>query len=138
MDIAAIEDALLAAVNALGLFSLVDSAGRDTAPQLLTYPYASVFFIGDGQLVLNPRPIDELRYGVMVSAQNFSSEEEAAADVYRLIDAVRTAIRGKTLGIDDIEPFACRSRELISYEDGVITYLLTVVTRQYQAIPIPD
>ena len=138
MDITGLEDLLINAVNQLALFAMVDSAGRDAAPEVLQYPYASIFFIGDRQIVLNPRPIDELRYGIMVSYQHLGSEQEAAAGAYALIDAVRDRINGKTLGASDIEPFSVNSRELLGYEDGIITYLLTIVTNKYQPIPIPD
>lgn len=138
MSIVEIEDLLIAAVGQLVLFAVVDSAGRDAAPEVLQYPYASVFFIGDRQIVLNPRPIDELRYGIMVSHQHLGSEQEAAAGAYQLIDAVRDRINGKTLGVSDIEPFSVSTRELLGYEDGIITYLLTIVTNKYQPIPVPD
>lgn len=134
MEISGLEDLLLAGIRELGTFKKVDSAGRDEAPKILAYPYASAFFLGDGEIESCPRPVDELRFGIMVSAKNVQSEEAAAADAYLLIDAVRTKFRGKTLGQDDLTPLVCRSRELISYEDGIITYLVTLATTQIQPI----
>lgn len=138
--IAAIEDQLITTVRALPVGIYVDSVGRDKeapAGTIFDYPYASVFFIGDREVVAVPRPIDDEFYGILVSAKNLGSEQEAAADAYLIIDAIRAALRGKTLGFAGIEPFRCLSREFQGYEDGVITYLITISTRQYQSIPTP-
>lgn len=140
-EISEVEDKLIETVDALPLGIYVDSIGRDkTAPsgRIFDYPYASVFFNGDSEVASQPRPIDEEFYGILVSAKNLAGEQEAAADAYVIINAIRAAIRGKTLGFAGIEPFRVRSREFQGYEDGVITYLVTVSTRQYQPIPTPD
>jgi len=137
MDVAGIEDVLIDTVKALGIFATVDSAGRDQEPSadtVFSFPYASAFFIGDREVAKQPRPIDELTFGVLVSVKNVRGESAAAADAYALIDSVRLAIRGKTLGIEDIGPFGCPTREMVGYQDGVMTYLLIFTCRQYQPL----
>lgn len=140
-EINEVEDRLIETVRALPLGLYVDSIGRDLRPpdgQIFDYPYASIFFNGDQEVASQPRPIDDEFYGILVSAKNLGSEQEAAADAYAIINAIRAAIRGKILGFAGIEPFRVRSREFQGYEDGIITYLITVSTRQYQPIPTPD
>lgn len=135
------EDKLIAVIAALEVGIFVDSIGRDKeapAGQIFDYPYASVFFAGDDEVTASPRPIDDESFGILVSAKNLGGEKDAAADAYAIIDAIRAAIRGKTLGFDGIEPFRVRGRQFQGYEDGVITYLITVSTRQLQPVPTPD
>ena len=67
--------------------------------------------------------------------KNVRSESKAAKDVYALIDAVRDAINGKTLGIPDIEPWVCSAREIVEYDAGTITYALRFQTRHYLPVP---
>lgn len=140
-EINEIEDRLITTVRALPLGIYVDSIGRDLEPpagQIFDYPYASLFFDGDQEVAAGPRPIDDEFYGCLVSCKNLGGEQAAAADAYVIINAIRTAIRGKTLGFEGIEPFRVRGRKFQGYEDGVITYLITISTRQYQTIPTPD
>lgn len=130
MTITEIEDAMIAALESLELFDAVDSAGRPGEFDALTYPAASAMFLSERDLGVKSRRVSELQFAVLVSAQNLQSEQAAAQDAYALIDAVRDAIHGQTLGAEDIEPFACLRRELVGYQDGIITYQLTFQTRQ--------
>lgn len=137
MTIGEIEDVLIEAVTGLALFAVVDSIGRDKEPPadaIFDYPYASVFFLEDEEVSNAGRPIDKLTFGVLVSVKNLAGEKEAAADAYALVDGVRGALRGKSLGVAGIEPLSCPSRQLVGYQDGVMTYLLLFTTRQYQPV----
>ena len=137
MNIAGIEDTLINTIKQLGLFQAVSSAGRKGLPQTFRYPSCFVYFVSDRDARTGPRPTIELTYEAMVVDKNLRTEKEAARDVYTLIDAVRDAINGKTLGIPDIEPWTCTGREIAGYEidTGEIAYVLRFRTRQYLAIP---
>ncbi len=130
MTITQLEDAMIAAIEALNLFDVVDSAGRPGDYSALTYPAASAMFLSESDAGVKSRRVSALQFAVFVSAQNFESEQSAAQDAYSLIDAVRDAIHGQTLGAADIEPFVCLRRELTGYQDGIITYQLTFEARQ--------
>lgn len=134
--VAAIEDKLIQTVTGLGLFRSVASAGRKALPAALSHPSAYVFFVSETDTGVRSRPVVDLEFEVAVVVRNSSSEEKAAKNAYELIDGVRDAINGKTLGITDIEPFACVSRSLAEYESGVITYTLRFRTRQYLPVVV--
>jgi len=136
MDISAIEDVLIQTHINLGLFAQVESFGRHGEPNILALPAALIYFDEDGDDTAGPRPIDDIAYHVVIRVQNLASEAAAARDAYILINASRTAVRGKCLGISSIEPFRCPKRKLTDYdpEAGWIEYTLRFVTRQYQPI----
>ncbi len=136
MTISQIEDRLIDVVKGLNIFKLVDSLGRKSKPVALNYPSAFVYFLSDRNTESQPRPVYELIYEVVVVNKNVSTEAKAAKDTYSYIDSVRDAINGKTLGISDIEPFTCVSRDMTAYEEGVIMYTLRFKTRHYLPVPI--
>lgn len=137
--ITTIETAILTVVADLGLFATVDSAGRHEIPDTYTWPAAFVYFDGDDSVTESPRPVDEAQFKVVLQAVNLAGEDQAAQTIYDLNDAVRAALRGKTLGLE-MEPLACLSRKLSDYSDneGMIEYTHTYRTRLYQPVPIAD
>lgn len=134
-----IEEAILATVTALGLFATVQSCGRKEIPSVYVWPSCFVYFDGDEAVVDSPRPIDDAKFKVVVQATNLGGEDQAARDIYSLNDAVRLALRGKTLGLE-LEPLACESRTCSDYNDseGMIEYTHTYRTRLYQPVPVAD
>lgn len=136
MTITGIENALIAAINALNIFKIVESIGRKDRPQTLNYPAAFVFFGGDKDTGTKPRPVYNTEFYVIVINKNLASSAHAAKDTYELLDAVRDAVQGKTFSISNIEPFVCVSRELTAYDNGVIEYTLRISTRLYLPVPI--
>lgn len=133
-DISSIEDTLITAISNLNLFKRVDSLGRKAKPLTLIYPSVFVYFVSDRNTGSKPRPIFELTYEIVVITKNLQTEAKAAKDIYELIDSVRDAVNGKTLDINDIEPFECISREMSEYEDGTISYVMQFKTRQYLSL----
>jgi len=138
IEIQDIEDKLLQVINNLQRFAVVASLVRDGANPGI-FPAAYVYFAGDGEGETRSRPIDTVEFHVQVRAQNLASEAQLARDAYSLINAVRKAIRGKTLGIVAIEPFRCIARELSDYDEdeSSIEYTCKFTTRQYQEIVNP-
>lgn len=134
--IAEIEDRLIETIEGLGAFRDVRSLGRRELPAAAVYPAAYVYFVSDRDTGTRPRPVRALAYDVVVVSKNLRSEKEAARDAYALIDAVRDAVNGKTLGLSGIEEFACESREIADYESGAITYSLRFTARQYLDVPV--
>lgn len=132
-----IEEAILAAVTTLGLFATVESCGRREIPAAYAYPAAFVYFDGDEAVVDTPRPIDEAKFKVVIQTTNLGGEDQAARDTYSLNDAVRAALRGKTLDLE-LEPLACRSRICSDYDEstGMIEYTHTYHTRLYQPVVV--
>lgn len=135
---AAIEDAIIQALEGLALFRVVESAGRDEIPSPRTFPSAYACFMGDSDSSEDPRPSPDMEFSVYVFDKNVRSEEKAAKDIYGLIDSVRDAFNGKRLGLTDIEPFWVRRRRIVKYEAGVIVYEILVRTRHYLPVPEPD
>ena len=137
--IALIEQALLDRIAELGIFALVQSAGRKALPSIYGYPACFVHWDGDTDTGTFPRPVDVAAFKVVIQSVNLAAEEQAAADAYELSDLVREAIRGKTLGLNDIEPLVCQSRLCTDYDDteGMIEYTHTYSTRVYNAVPQP-
>lgn len=129
MNITALEDALLAAVSALGLFKVVQSAGRDGSFKPLKYPAAAACYYGDRVAASSPRLLVDAEFLVLIKDKNLTDEKAAAQGVYNLIDQVRDAIHGSALSHADIEPFYLTGTELIDYDNGVITYQLTFSCR---------
>lgn len=129
MNITALETALLNAVDALGLFQTLKSAGRDGQFKPLKYPAAAACYFGDKVAAASPRLIVDAEFLVLIAAKNLTSEKAAASDVYSLIDQLRDAIHGSTLGQADIEPFYLTGTEMIDYDKGVISYQLTFSCR---------
>lgn len=133
MTIVEIEDALLDTIVAMGVFATVQSAGRKSIPDVYAYPACFVFFDGDKGTGNTARAVDEVSFSISIQLQNLSAESEAAKNIYLLNDAVRDAIRGKTLGLANIQPFSCESRICSGYDDsdGVIEYTHVYTTILY-------
>ncbi len=136
MTITDIENGLIGAIKGLNIFQVVASIGRKDRPQSLNYPAAFVFFAGDKDTGARPRPIYNTEFDVILLNKNLESSARAAKDIYELLDVVRDVVQGKTLGISNIEPFVCVSRELTNYENGVTEYTLRISTRLYLPVPI--
>ncbi len=134
-EITATETALIAAIEALGLLRSVQSAGRDGEFKPLQHPAASVVFLGDVDTGSRPREVWEETYAVLIRDRNLSGEQGAARGVYGLLQAVRAAIHGKTLGLPSLAPFACQRRELLDYDKGTIDYQLTFTVRRFGGVP---
>ena len=136
MDIRTIEDKIIDAMEGLRIFSTVQSAGRKVIPPVYAYPACFVFFDGDKDTGSIPRPIDDVSFSVVIQIQNMAVEHQAARDAYAINDLVRSALRVKTLGLANIEPFVCASRQCSGYDDseGVIEYTHTYTTRLYQSV----
>ena len=136
--VAEIEDKLLQVLTALNCWAMVQSAGRKILPETIYYPACFVIWDGDDDTGSKPRPVDNVDFKVIVQTQNLASEDLAAADVYALNDLVRGEIRGKRLGIPDIEPFTCVSRRCTDYDDsdGMIEYTHIYRTRLYNLVPV--
>ena len=135
--ISQIEDAMISTITALGLFRHVGSIGRKAKPVSLAYPSAFVYFVGDTDTGTRPRPIFETQFEVAVYQSNKGGEAAAAKDTYGLIDSIRDAINGKNLSLDDIDLFYCSGREMIGYEDGIISYAVKFNTRHFLPLPTP-
>lgn len=133
-DLTATETALIATIEALGLFRSVQSAGRDGEFKPLHHPAASVVFLGDADTGSRPRAVWDETYAVLIRDKNLSGEQAAARGVYALLQAVRDAIHGKTLGLANLAPFACTRRELIDYDKGLIDYQLTFTVRRFGGV----
>lgn len=129
-----IENTLLAVIADLDRWAMIQSAGRKVLPDPVYYPACFVIWDGDEDTGSTPRPIDHVDFKVIIQTQNLGSEDMAALDAYALNDLVRLQIRGKVLGIPDIEPFVCVSRKCTDYDDseGMIEYTHIYRTRQYQ------
>lgn len=140
MNISEIEDVLISTIEELNLFKYVGSLGRKGQPPALNYPCAFVYFAGDENTNSKPRPVYLLNYEILIMCKNLSlnPEKGAAKDAYILLEAVEQAINGKSLGITDIEPWTCISREIYDYENGVISYVMKFQTRHYLSVPTPD
>lgn len=134
-SIAEIEDKLIETVEALGIFKGVWSIGRRELPASIAHPAAFVYFVSESNTGSRPRPVVDLSFDVVVAVKNLRSEKEAARDAYSIMDSVRDALNGKTLGFTDVEPFTCASREIVGYEAGVIEYALRFRARQYLPVP---
>jgi len=130
-----IEDSIITTIRALDMFKVVDSLGRKKPPVTLNYPACFVYFAGDTNTGSKPRPVYTTDFVCLISGKNLTSEASAAGNAYTLIDTVRDAIEGKKLGIADIEPFICASRELVDYADGIVTYVVKFRTRHYLDVP---
>lgn len=137
MNVTQMEDILIGVVAALGKFATVESAGRKALPEMYAYPAAFVYFDGDTDTGSVPRPVDEVDFKIVVQSQNLYNEELAAADAYSLNDQVRAVIRGKTLGMQNIEPWRCVSRRCTDYidDEGIIEYTHVYRTRLYSPVP---
>lgn len=134
-DIAATEQKLIDTLKAMGLFREVSSAGRDGDFKPLNYPAAAAVFLRDRDTGSRPRAIWEETYAVLIRDRNLADEKQAARGVYGLLDQVRDAIHGLTLGLTDIEPFACTDRRMIEYKKGLIDYQLTFTCRRIGGVP---
>ena len=136
--VAEIEDALLNLLTGLHGWAMIQSAGRKALPDPIYYPACFIIWDGDEDAATLPRPIDYVNFKVILLVQNFASENLAAIDIYTLNDLVRGAIRGKTLGFPDIEPFTCKSRSCTDYDDsdGMIEYTHIYRTRLYNPIVV--
>lgn len=132
--ITTIEQAILDAITSLGVFATIESCGRSAIPDTYTWPAAFAYFDGDAETPDYAEAADTQVFQVVVQNINLAGEQLAALDAYVLIDLVRGAIRGKTLGLDEIEPFRCKSRRLTDYDDsdGMIEYTLTFETTWYR------
>lgn len=130
-----IEKKIIETISGPGTFKVVESVVSDELPPTLNYPAAFMYFesedIADDQV----RPVYKITYGVIVVNKNLRSEQDAAQDTYGLLDTCRDALQGKTLGFTDITPFVCTSRELLAYNDGIISYLLKFTTKNYLPAP---
>jgi len=133
-DLTATEAALMTAIEALGLFKGVHGSGRDGEFKPLAHPAAAVVFLGDADSGSRPRAVWDETYAVLIRDKNLAGEQAAARGVYGLLQAVRDAIHGKTLGLPNIAPFACIRRELLDYDKGTIDYQLTFTCRRFGAI----
>lgn len=129
-----IEEAILAAVTTLGFFATVESCGRKELPPAYAYPAAFVYFDGDAETPEYAEYADKQTYVVVVQTTNLVNEAAAALDAYAIIDLVRDAIRGTTLGFADIAPLRCISRQLTDYveAEGMIEYTLKFETVWYR------
>lgn len=134
-ELTATETALIAAIEALGLLRSVQSAGRDGEFKPLHTPAASVVFLSDADSGSRPRAVWDETYAVLIRDKNLAGEQAAARGVYGLLQAVREAIHGKTLGLANVAPFACTRRELIDYDKGTIDYQLTFTLRRFGGVP---
>jgi hypothetical protein len=118
------EDALIKAMNDLGVFSYVASVGRDKPPAVLNYPACMVFFTGDSDTGNTPRPVRRLNFTTAILAKNLTGEKAAADAGYALIDSVRDAVHGKYLGLVNTSKWACSSRRFMDFTAGVVTYIV--------------
>lgn len=135
-DITATEQLLIEALITLGIFRDVASAGRDGEFNPKNYPAAAAVFLRDRDTGARPRSIWEETYAVLIRDRNLAGEAAAARGVYGLLDQARDAIHGKTLGLIDIEPFACTERRLLDYNKGLIDYQLTFTCRRIGGVPV--
>lgn len=139
MTTADVEDLLMEKVTDMGLFKLVQSAGRDDivddVAKVLKTPAALVCFTGDENTGVQSRLVTDETYLVAVVNKNIRSEKDAARSVYDLIDAVRDGIHGKQWGREELEGFRFRGRELIYYENGKIAYAVRFSVKHTLHIP---
>lgn len=135
--ITTIEDAVLNTISELDLFATIQSCGRREVPAVYAWPACFIYFDGDEEVAAIPRPVDDARFKVVIQSTNLGGEDQAARDSYSLNDAVRAALRGKSLGLD-MEPLACESRICTDYQDdvGMIEYTHTYRTRLYQPVVV--
>ena len=91
-------------------------------------------FLGDADSGSRPRAVWDETYAVLIRDKNLAGEQAAARGVYGLLQAVRDAIHGKTLGLANVSPFACTRRELLDYDKGTIDYQLTFTLRRFGAV----
>jgi hypothetical protein len=133
MTIADIEDVLLQTHQDLGVFAQVVSFGREGEPNVLALPAALIYFDESIEAEHKGRPIDRIAFIVAIRVQNLASEAAAARDAYSLMNVSMAAVRGKVLGITDIEPFSCAGRKLTDYNEsgGWIEYSIRYATRHY-------
>jgi hypothetical protein len=137
--ISATEDAIITALQATGLFQEIVSAGREGMVPPHRKPSASVVFLGDSDVGGNgQRSLDDELFGVIVSAVNKRGEKEAARTAYVLIEGTKLALRGKTLGLSDIEPLRYVKGRLVGYSAGDIDYQLDFSARRIGAVQVPD
>lgn len=118
------EDALIQAMNDLGVFPYVASVGRDKPPATLNFPACMVFFTGDSDTGNAPRPVRRLNFTVAILAKNLSSEKAAADEGYALIDSVRDAVHGNDLGLVNTSHWTCSKRRFMGYTAGIVTYVV--------------
>jgi hypothetical protein len=132
------ENRLLEVLTALNCWTMIQSCGRKALPETIYYPACFVMWDGDDDTGSKPRPVDATDFKVIIQCQNLAGEDQAAVDVYSLNDLVRAEIRGKTLGIPDIDTFTCVSRRCTDYDDadGMIEYTHIYRTRFYNQIPV--
>jgi len=138
MNVAEIEDKIIEALEALGIFSAIDSIAQNEEPPSLSYPSAFIYLFSETEASgadRNPRPVYDLVYEVIVINENMYSKREAQSLTYDLLDQVRDALNRKDLGITDINGFRCISRKFIQYIDGEISYALQFKTTQYLPVP---
>ncbi|MCK5235700.1 MAG: hypothetical protein KAR06_01845 [Deltaproteobacteria bacterium] len=134
-SLATIEEKVLGAVNGLGKFKKVSSAGRKEISKAKSYPASSVFFVRALPVGKKPRPSEELLFNVVVINKNVKSEKDAARDTYTLLEDVRDVILGKRFSLTDIEGFDLKGIKLVGYISGVITYVLEFTTVRYLPVP---
>jgi hypothetical protein len=138
-DISGIEDKVIEAVKSLELFKVVDSAGRKALPTTLAYPSAFICWSDYKDLDSAPRPVPRLEFQAAIVDKNIQSEKAAARSTYALCEAVRDALNGKTLGLEDVKPFKVTSIEIADYKSGgEITYIMTITTGHLLGVPVPD
>lgn len=125
MTTADVEDHIIEAVEGLGLFRQVISAGRKAIPAVLSYPSALVCFVSDANAGIGSRLVMIERYQVVVVHKNLASEKDVARSVYDLIVSVRDGLHGKDWGHDELDQMNFEKTELISYEAGEIAYAMT-------------
>jgi hypothetical protein len=134
-----IEDAIIKAVQDLGLFRSVESAGRKALPTTLTYPSAFIYWSDYKDPDSAPRPVPRLEFEAFIADKNVQSEKAAARSTYALVEAIRDVLNGKTLGLPDVKPFKVTSIELADYTTGgEIDYVMTITTGHQLDVPVPD
>ena len=123
--VADVEDLILETVEALHLFRTVDSAGRKALPTAYARPAAFVYAAKEENTGVRSRLVMKETYEVIVAAKHMGSEEKAARTVYDLCDAVRDALHGTNWGVEDLDQFNYEGKEIVEYEAGNVSYVMT-------------
>lgn len=123
LNVKANENTLLSSITNLGIFRIVESAGRFDKPDVLVFPAAFVYWFEDAPVQKTPRPIMERKFHVLVYNRNLRDEKQAANDVYDQVEAVYDDLLGKEID-QGLESLNCTGIRLVSYKAGVISYLL--------------
>jgi len=129
------EDAMMGAVEAIGVFKQLDSIGRKDTPGPIIYPAGFIYFLFERLVTESPRPVYDRFFDVIVKVKNLRSEKDAADDAYSIMDSIKAAVVGKDFGLTGVGPFVCMGAQLGEYEGGVITYVMGFRAKAYMPVP---